>query len=133
MATYAQSRILQTDDSVNNYQDTNTLLNTLSVNSIFFAIFVVVFEFNRHIKPIYLKRLNKKFIKSGRVPPAPAKYPLGWIVAISAIEDDEILRMVGLDGYMLLRYILLCFRFSMFVTFWGLVVLTPIYKQAGEL
>jgi Late exocytosis, associated with Golgi transport len=126
-------RSLSTDDSVNNYQDTNTLLNTLSVNSILFAVFLLLFEINRHMKPIYLKRFNKKFIRSNRVPDLPPTYPLGWVVAIASIEDDEIIRMVGMDGYMLLRYILLCFRFSIFVSFFGLVVLAPVYKQAGPL
>jgi hypothetical protein len=128
------SRLLSEDDDdqVNNYQDTETLINTLWVNCFFFAILVIAFEINRYIKPIYLKRRNKKFIQSGRVPEEPPHYPFGWIVAISKINDEEILRSIGLDGYMLLRYIIVCFRFSVFIGFWALLVLTPLYKQAGD-
>lgn len=104
-------RALQSDDdNSNNFQETSTLLNTLSVNSIIFAAFFVVFEVNRRIKKIYLNRRNKKLIKSQRVPNEPPSYPLGWLVALLDASEEDLLLMVGLDAYMLLRYVLLCFR-----------------------
>ena len=103
-------RVLGTDDTVNSYQDSNSLINTLSVNSIIFAVILVIFEIFRHIKIVFLKRLTKKFISTSRVPPLPPKHPFGWIVAIANVSDDELIRMVGLDAYMLLRYIIVCFR-----------------------
>ena len=36
--------------------------------------------------------------------------------------------MVGLDGYMLLRYHTLCIKLCLFLTFWGLLVLLPVYS-----
>ena len=37
--------------------------------------------------------------------------------------------MVGLDAYMYLRYIKICLKLSIFLTFWGLLVLVPVYKS----
>ena len=34
------------------------------------------------------------------------------------------------DGYMLIRYINICFKISLFLTIWGIVVLVPIYSNA---
>lgn len=36
--------------------------------------------------------------------------------------------MVGLDAYMYLRYIKICLKLSVFLTFWGLLVLVPVYR-----
>ena len=40
--------------------------------------------------------------------------------------------MVGLDGYVLLRYHVVCFKFACFVSFWGFLVLLPVYTSASE-
>lgn len=103
---------MSNDDAANTYSDTKTLLNTLYLNSILFGVLMVVFEINRHIKTIYLKRIiNKKLIKSQRVPPIPPSYPFGWIIAVISIDNEDLHRMVGLDAYMLLRFIILCCRY----------------------
>ena len=88
----------------------------------------VCFECFRRIRPLYLSRLA--FEKERRVPPAPNSFPLNWVWKIKSVTDREVLRMVGLDGYMLLRYILICFRIGFFFSFWGLVFLTPIYSYS---
>lgn len=46
------------------------------------------------------------------------------------IPQEEFLHMVGLDGYMLIRFIILCFKLSCFVTFWGVTILAPLYYHA---
>lgn len=38
--------------------------------------------------------------------------------------------MVGLDAFMCLRFIVLCYKLSLFLSFWGLVFLVPIYASA---
>ena len=98
------------DDVSTSYTDTKALLNTLYINSLFFIVLMILFELNRHIRPIYLKRVNKKFINSKRVPDIPPKYPLGWIYSIASVNNDDLIRMIGLDAYMLLRFLILCFR-----------------------
>ena len=104
------SRQLGVDDNVNSYSETNYLINTLVVNLILFVVILILFELTRGIKLIFLKRLNTKFISTKRVPPEPPSYPFAWIYTISQVSDDDLVRMVGLDAYMLLRYIIVCFR-----------------------
>ena len=40
--------------------------------------------------------------------------------------------MVGLDAYMLMRYINICCKTSLFLMFWGLVVLVPVYSNGSQ-
>jgi len=47
------------------------------------------------------------------------------------ISGDEFLHMVGLDGYMLLRFLAICLKLSCFIMFWGLVLLVPLYGNAN--
>ena len=46
------------------------------------------------------------------------------------VGEEDLLRMVGLDGYMLIRYINVCFRMSVFYSLWGVIVLVPVYSSA---
>lgn len=39
--------------------------------------------------------------------------------------------MVGLDAYMLLRYQHICLKLAMFLSFWGCLVLLPLYSTAA--
>ena len=114
--------------------ETNQLLNTLGINILVGFLLVVAFEMNRKMKSIYMKRLTKDKLfkhKPPRTPEEPPETFLGWISTLNAVTEDDILRMVGLDGYMLIRYINICFRISLFITFWGMVVLVPIYVNSG--
>lgn len=115
------------DDTISTYQTTDTLYSTLTVNSILFFSLLLLFECNRHIKPIFLKRVTKRNIKYNRVPSTPSRFPLSWIWSVSQIPNEDLCKMIGLDGYMYLRYISLCFRFSIFTSFLGIVCLVPIY------
>lgn len=113
--------------------ETQQLINTLYINIVVFVILLLFFEINRHMKSVYLFRMTKeKLVNGGRVPPVqPPSYLFGWIVALGRITEDEILQMVGLDGYMLMRYINICFRICAFLTFWGLAVLVPVYGSSS--
>ena len=44
-------------------------------------------------------------------------------------SDKELLGCVGLDAYLMIRYIRFCFRVCVFFTFWGMLVLMPVYNQ----
>ena len=68
------------------------------------------------------------------MPEKPPRRFLGWIKHVYEIPGEEFLHMVGMDGYVFLRFIALCFKLSVFVTFWGGVLLVPIYgKSRGGL
>eukprot|EP00981_Chlorochromonas_danica_P012618 scaffold5218_cov150-Ochromonas_danica.AAC.10 len=93
---------------------------------------MVIFELVRGIKTIYLTRLTKKVLRNHkRVPPAPSRLPFAWLYSVFMVRDEEVLRMVGLDGYMLLRFITLCLRLACFFAFFGVAVLVPVYSSGG--
>jgi hypothetical protein len=123
-------RRITNDDVKNSNSETHQLISTIYLNAILFSFLLLLFEIFRHIKSIFQPRLNRKFEKTKRVPPKPPYYPFGWIYRIVHISDEEVLRMIGLDGYMLLRYINICFRMACFLSFFGLTVLVPIYYHA---
>lgn len=105
------TRIL-TEDTNGNYagSDTQRVKYALFLSLVFFAILLVSFESIRHMRQLFLKRLTKKFQSSNRVPAAPPKYFLGWVPHILKISESEFLYMVGLDAYMFMRFIRLCFK-----------------------
>jgi len=111
---------------------TRGMLISLYINLVAFAVFMCIFEFNRSFKQIYLKRCIKRFIDAGRVPPIPPKYPFGWIFTLYKISELDVLKMVGLDAYMCLRYQYICLKLSFFLSFWGVLVLVPIYSSAAK-
>lgn len=82
----------------------------------------------RFYKQIFLKRLQRRFIVTGRVPENPPDSWFGWLRAINEVSEGDIMTMVGLDAYMYLRYIKICLKLSVFLSFWGLLVLVPIYS-----
>jgi hypothetical protein len=55
----------------------------------------------------------------------------GWARAAIQTSEQETLRMVGMDAYMFLRFLKLCFRISLFGTVLGCLILIPIYAT-GE-
>lgn len=103
------------------------VLNTLYINAGVFVFLLLFFEFNRHMRSIYLKRLTPKFESTKRVPPRPPTHLFGWLAALRRVTEEDLLRMVGLDAYMLIRYINVCLKISAFLMFWSCVLLIPIY------
>lgn len=104
---------------------------TLGINLVLFAAFVLVFEANRFYPQIFLKRCVKKFVDANRVPERPPEWAFGWLWSLYHITEDDILAMVGLDAYMLLRFHVVCLKLCCFLSFWGLLILTPLYSTAA--
>ena len=112
----------------------NSLIYAIAINLVIFSLFIVFFYAVRRYKQIFLKRLQKRFLTTGislifqiplsallivsifswkhqgRVPPEPPQYMFGWLVAILRIPEIDVLHMVGLDAYMLLRFHVLCLK-----------------------
>lgn len=115
-----------------NQLSTKGMLINFGVNVGAFLIFLLIFEKSRHWKQIFLKRYIRRYIDAGRIPYPPPSYYFGWLVSLYHIKETDVLRMVGLDAYMCLRFISVCFKLSCFLLFWGLLVLTPIYATAAD-
>jgi len=115
----------------NEHLSTDGTFWTLGINMAMFGIFCLIFEANRFYPQIYLKRCVKKFIESSRVPPRPSESTFGWLWNLWQVSEEDLLGMVGLDGYMLLRFHIVCLKLCCFLSFWGLLVLTPLYSTAA--
>ena len=69
-----------TDDHFGGYAETEGLLNSLYINLVLFAFFMVFFEANRHMKSTYLKRATKKFkVLQSNDTCAAKEYSLGFL------------------------------------------------------
>lgn len=110
----------------------SSLTYTLSLNVIIFAGLILFFELNRSLPRLFLKRLRRSFEVEDRVPGRPPRHLFGWVRHVMAVSSGEFLRMIGLDGYMLLRFVLVCFKFCSFGSFFGLLVLVPIYGHGNQ-
>ena len=64
-------------------------------------------------------------------PPDRCCCAMQWSVnsAFAGVDATTLLsrRRIGMDGYLLLRFTRLCFRFCVFGAFWGCCVLVPLY------
>lgn len=115
----------------NEHLSTDGTFWTLGLNLFFFGVFLLVFEANRFYPQIFLKRCVKKFTSTSRVPPRPPEWAFGWFWSLWQITEEEVLAMVGLDAFMLLRFHVICLKLCCFLSFWGLLVLTPLYSTAA--
>ena len=48
------------------------------------------------------------------------------------LSDEETLKIVGLDGYMLLRFLLICAKMGMYGGIFSLLLLLPLYSTSNE-
>lgn len=51
--------------------------------------------------------------------------PLGWVKGVARASWSTVRSSGGLDSYMFLRYIRLCFRISFTSALWGMIILWP--------
>ena len=51
--------------------------------------------------------------------------PLGWVSGVCRASWSTVRNSGGLDSYMFLRYIRLCFRISITSALWGMIILWP--------
>lgn len=122
------------DDDAINESETESLKNTFYINLVVFTILSLLFEYFRHIRHIYQNRLKPQFenVIPKRVPPPPRKYIFGWVVDVLSVSEDDLLKMIGLDAYMFIRFINAAIRISAFISFWNILVLLPAYTLCPD-
>jgi Late exocytosis, associated with Golgi transport len=82
-----------------------------------------------HYSVLYNRRFRKlnPRLKVIKVPKYPRGF-LAWVLPSWRIGDDEFLRQVGLDGYMVIRFIRLCRRLCWMATVCGCGILVCVLK-----
>ena len=62
-----------------------------------------------------------------RPPPVLSRWPLAWIYPTLAVTDEQLLFLVGLDSFVMIRFIKMCWKMCLFATLVCCVVLVPCY------
>jgi hypothetical protein len=88
---------------------------------------MLLFEWWRSQKEIYSPKLRSK---KSRCPPSLPTSPFAWIKPVLSLSDEDTLRMVGLDGYIFLRFLRMCAKLALGCGTFGLIFLLPIYSTA---
>ena len=119
------------DDDAGGASEIEQVTSVIVANLVVFSVVSLVWEISRPLFPrIYSPRRTERLVSENRVPDAPSAYPFAWLVVLSKVTEEDVLRMAGLDAYMFLRYIRICIRYCLSVTITGLVILVPIYSTA---
>ena len=106
--------------------DTASIYSTLAFNGFIFILLLVIFEFLRtRVIDIYAPRSRGSKPTS---PPAK-KSPFAWIYDVYFLTDDDMLRLAGMDGFVMLRFLSFCTHLSAYCSA-GAIVLMPIYFYA---
>eukprot|EP00903_Cladosiphon_okamuranus_P018683 g17196.t2 len=110
-------------------QGLSEFLTTLVLSGVIGFVLWVIFEIKRNKRSVYAPRPAKL---PHRASPALAYGPLRWVKTVATMSGPETLRLAGMDAYCLLRFIYLCLRICLFSSFWGMLVLTPVYVLEGS-
>ena len=117
----------------NNNDQQQQIVTTLQYNVLIFVVLILFFEFNRSLKSVYLKRYTKRFIENNRVPDLPSNNFFSWLyIVIFTITEEELYNMIGLDAYILIRYLNILIKISLFVSLNGLLLLAPLYYYCSN-
>lgn len=107
---------------------TSSIFASLVVNGALGIIFYSIFLLNQHRRDVYTPKL--KTDNANKVAPPPPGH-FAWVKHVLSIDDEETLRVVGLDGYIFLRFIRLLSRLLLTCSAIGLPILLPVYGSAG--
>jgi hypothetical protein len=133
-----------------NTKDVNTsaFMTAVCLNAMLFVVLVVGYElFRRWLPTVYSPKssgsstASRSYSGSSGLPTSPTSHtsssattaavnintqkPLGWVTGVVRASWSTVRSSGGLDSYMFLRYIRLCFRISFTSALWGMIILWP--------
>lgn len=106
---------------------TSSIYTTLSFNGFVFVLLMLVFEFVRTRElDIYAPRSRGK----NPTAPKPRSGIFQWIFQVYEVNDEDMLRFAGMDGYVMMRFLLFCTKVCSICSI-GACVLIPVYYYAA--
>jgi hypothetical protein len=128
-----------------NVKDVNTsaFMTALCLNSMLFVVLIGGYELVRRFFPsVYspkssgsnrtrdgssssLSSVGLSNTKSSAAVNINTQKPLGWVTGVARASWSTVRNSGGLDSYMFLRYVRLCFRISFTSALWGMIILWP--------
>lgn len=124
-----------------NTKDVNTsaFMTALCLNAVLFVVLIGGYElFRRFFPSVYSpKSSGRSGSSSGLSPPTLSnaassaavnintQKTLGWVTGVTRASWSTVRSSGGLDAYMFLRFVRLCFRISITSALWGMIILWP--------
>jgi hypothetical protein len=106
---------------------TASVFATMSINGGIGIVVWLLFELFRGTIEVYAPRARSM---RHRTPEAPKQGFLAWFPAVRDITDEDLLKSVGVDGYVFFRFLRACWYIFAICGSVGLVVLLPVYSTA---
>ncbi|KAL7521067.1 hypothetical protein ACHAWX_005758 [Stephanocyclus meneghinianus] len=120
--------------------DTSAFFTAFCFNAAVFVILMGSYElFKRWFPTVYSPATTPKTpsTPTGAALDAPSaavnmdgRIPFGWIRGVARASWSAVRNSGGLDSYMFLRYVCLCFRITFTSAVWGMIVLWPVYASS---
>ena len=119
--------------------DVNGVIAALSLNTVAFIGLITSYELLRRLIPaVYSGRMQRatpedmRGISSLREA-SETNIPLNWVGVVRGVPWERVREAGGLDAYMFLRYIMMNLRITSVSSFWGIIILFPVYATGGGL
>jgi len=110
-----------------------TLVISFVVGLVFYAFFQRMYHKHAAQKNYTLFETRQFMYADRSPPPFEATSCLGWAMNAFRVSEEELLRCVGLDSYMFIRFLRLGFRVSLVGSILGCLILIPIYATVRSL
>jgi hypothetical protein len=106
---------------------TSTVYSTLALGIIVFSIVFIIFEVSRRkYLDVYTPNLQKGLATSNKIEP-PNRAVGSWISQVWNVDDEEIVDFIGMDGYVYLRFLKMCFKIMLICGFISCAILIAVY------
>jgi hypothetical protein len=109
--------------------ETAAVFSTLTLNSVIMGVLMFLFETLR-LRPSFSDIYYPRKMSTGIEAPQSGSYFFGWIKDALEVDDDTLLAKIGLDAYVMLRFLRMCAMTGGICTFFGIFVLIPSYFTA---
>jgi hypothetical protein len=119
--------------------NTSSVFSTLALGVIVFVVIYLIFELSRgRYADVYIPSLQKGLIKTStegdgnkKSIPTPSPGFGGWIKSTWNVDDDTIYEVVGMDGYVYLRFLKMCFVVMLYCAILGNAIGLAVYGTSS--
>jgi hypothetical protein len=119
--------------------NTSSVFSTLALGVIVFVVIYLIFELSRkRFADVYTPSLQKGLVKTtsaqgekGGGVPIPSPGFGGWIKSTWCVSDDTVYEVVGMDGYVYLRFLKMCFTVMLYSAILGNVIGLAVYGTSS--
>jgi hypothetical protein len=112
--------------------NTSTVFATLSFGIVVFCAILIIFEvFRRKFLDIYIPNVRKGKLLNTKIE-APNSFCASWILQVWRYSDDDVLEIAGMDAYVYLRFLKMCFKITLICSCFSIVLLSVYGTATNE-